>query len=198
MRHSPAIDHSAVPSGRSFKRNRIATPAACRSPRCPGIWPPLHSAAGPRTGRAARYLRDRRYAFPPAWDRTRRPPRSRRTPPGRSRAAPLGAGGRLRTLRRRGDPQTVFISGRSGEGKTALGEHFLGPLRDDRHLVVMAGRCYDRESVPFKALDSLIDALASYLRALPETDAALLMPDDIAVLARVFPVLHRVAVVARA
>jgi len=102
------------------------------------------------------------------------------------------------TLQRQRVPQTVFISGRSGEGKTALGEHFLGQLREDRQVVVMAGRCYDRESVPFKALDSLIDALASYLRALPETTAALLMPDDIGVLARVFPVLQRVEVVAMA
>ena len=61
----------------------------------------------------------------------------------------------------------------------------------------MAGRCYDRESVPFKALDSLIDALASYLKALPETDAAFLMPDDIGLLTLVFPVLQRVGAVAR-
>jgi hypothetical protein len=103
-----------------------------------------------------------------------------------------------RTLCRRDDPQTVFILGRSGEGKTALAEHFLASLRQDRTLAVMTGRCYDRESVPFKARDSLIDALASYLRGLPETDAALLMPDDIGLLAQVFPVLQRAEVVARA
>jgi tetratricopeptide (TPR) repeat protein len=102
-----------------------------------------------------------------------------------------------RTVCRLGTPQTVFISGRSGEGKTTLVEQFLASLRRDRNLVVMGGRCYDRESVPFKALDSLIDALGSYLKALPETDAALLMPDDIGFLAHVFPVLQRVGVVAR-
>jgi hypothetical protein len=98
---------------------------------------------------------------------------------------------------RQGIPQAVFLSGRSGEGKTILGEHFLAALRQGEKPVIMAGRCYDRESVPFKALDTLIDALASYLRALPETDAALLMPDDIGFLAQVFPVLQRVGVVAR-
>ncbi len=103
-----------------------------------------------------------------------------------------------RALQRHREPQTVFISGRSGEGKTTLGEHFLAPLRQDKNLAVMSGRCYDRESVPFKALDSLIDTLAGYLRALPQTDAAILMPDDIWVLARVFPVLLRVEVVAKA
>jgi eukaryotic-like serine/threonine-protein kinase len=102
------------------------------------------------------------------------------------------------TMQRRDQPQTVFVVGRSGEGKSSLVEHFLGPMRADGRAVVMAGRCYDRESVPFKALDSLIDALASYLRALPETEAALLLPDDIGVLAVVFPVLQRVDVVARA
>jgi tetratricopeptide (TPR) repeat protein len=104
----------------------------------------------------------------------------------------------FRSLELKREPQTVFIVGRSGEGKSSLGEQFLAGLRQDRRIAVMAGRCYDRESVPFKALDSLIDALAGYLRALPETDAALLMPDDIAVLARVFPVLERVEVVAKA
>jgi serine/threonine protein kinase len=103
-----------------------------------------------------------------------------------------------RVLRRDGVTQTVFVSGRSGEGKTTLAEHFLASLRQDRSVAAMGGRCYDRESVPFKALDALIDALASYLRALPEADAARLMPDDIAVLARVFPVLDRVQVVAEA
>jgi tetratricopeptide (TPR) repeat protein len=103
-----------------------------------------------------------------------------------------------RGLQREHQPQTVFISGRSGEGKTALGEHFVGPLRQDKRLAVMSGRCYDRESVPFKALDTLIDALSTYLRSLPETEAALLMPDDIGLLTQVFPVLQRVEVVARA
>ena len=63
---------------------------------------------------------------------------------------------------------------------------------------MMSGRCYDRESVPFKALDALIDSLGSYLRSLPGEDAALLMPDDISVLAQVFPSLQRVHVIAKA
>lgn len=96
------------------------------------------------------------------------------------------------------EPLTVFISGRSGEGKTSLADEFLAPLRQDKSLAVMSGRCYDRESVPFKALDTLIDALASYLRSLPAEEAALLMPDDIGMLVQVFPVLQRVDVVAKA
>ncbi len=101
-------------------------------------------------------------------------------------------------LQRQRQPLTVFISGRSGEGKTTLADHFLAPLRGDQRLVVMSGRCYDRESVPFKALDTLIDSLSSYLRSLPGEDAALLMPDDVGALAQVFPVLQRVEVVAKA
>ncbi len=101
----------------------------------------------------------------------------------------------LRTVEQQGEPQTVFISGRSGEGKSKLAEYFLAPLRKDKRFAVMSGRCYDRESVPFKALDALIDAIVSYLRALPRDAAAMLIPDDIGVLAHVFPVLHRVDVI---
>jgi tetratricopeptide (TPR) repeat protein len=104
-----------------------------------------------------------------------------------------------RLLRKQQQPLTVFIPGRSGEGKTSLAECFLEPLRQRKaEVVVMSGRCYDRESVPFKALDSLIDSLASYLQSLPETDAALLLPDDMGLLVQVFPVLQRVKVVEQA
>jgi eukaryotic-like serine/threonine-protein kinase len=103
-----------------------------------------------------------------------------------------------RQLQRRREPLTLFLTGRSGEGKSTLGERFLTPLHEDGRAAVMSGRCYDRESVPFKALDTLIDSLASHLRALRGEEAALLMPDDIGALVRVFPVLQRVDVVAKA
>src|SRR5262245_16391601 len=104
----------------------------------------------------------------------------------------------LASFRRAKAPLSLFIKGRSGEGKTSLAEHFLAPLRKDGSLVVMSGRCYDRESVPFKALDTLVDALTSHLRSLSDTEAALLLPDDIGLLAEVFPVLRRCEVVAKA
>ncbi len=87
----------------------------------------------------------------------------------------------------------VFIDGLSGEGKTTLVEHFLEKCRcKDRDLTILAGRCYDRESVPFKAIDNLIDSLTSHLRGLSDKNAALLMPDDIGFLSHLFPVLQRV------
>nr|WP_161501442.1 serine/threonine-protein kinase [Rhodopirellula sp. SM50] len=93
-------------------------------------------------------------------------------------------------------PQVAFVRGRSGEGKTSLVEHFLKELAEqDESLVVLSGRCYDRESVPFKALDSLIDALAGYLSKLPEEQSASLIPADAVFLASVFPVLGRVGAI---
>lgn len=107
-------------------------------------------------------------------------------------------GDALAALRRTRDPVTILVSGRSGEGKTCLAEAFLAPLRRDPSIFVLSGRCYDRESVPFKALDTLVDALTSYLRSLPDADAALLLPDDIGLLAELFPVLNRCPVVDQA
>jgi tetratricopeptide (TPR) repeat protein len=99
---------------------------------------------------------------------------------------------------RQREPAVVFVHGRSGEGKTSLVDRFLEQCRcRARAATVLAGRCYDRETVPFKALDTLIDALATHLRGLPDAEAALLMPDDIGFLASLFPVLQRVACVER-
>ena len=93
-------------------------------------------------------------------------------------------------------PLVVFISGGSGEGKSTLAEHFLQPIRLGNEMLVVSGRCYDRESVPFKAVDSLIDALVGVLRSRTNEDVLLILPDDIHMLAHVFPIMRRVEVIA--
>lgn len=99
-------------------------------------------------------------------------------------------------LLRTRQPQVVMISGLSGEGKSALAEKFLHPLRMGSEMLVLSGRCYDRESVPFKAIDCLIDSLVSFLRGRKVEHLAALLPDDIAMLAHIFPLLRRVPAVA--
>ncbi|MCA9190718.1 MAG: protein kinase [Planctomycetales bacterium] len=101
-----------------------------------------------------------------------------------------------RTVLETSSPVVSFVSGQSGKGKTSLVRHFLRELREHEDILILSGRCYDRESVPFKALDSLIDALASYLRTLEIPRSAMLLPDDTGFLASIFPVLTRVPVIA--
>jgi len=92
---------------------------------------------------------------------------------------------------RAGHQQTVYVHGPSGVGKTALTERFLEGIEGTP--LVLAGRCYERESVPYKALDPMMDYLARRLMALP--DAQRFVTEDAAYLVRVFPVLSQVAAV---
>ncbi len=124
--------------------------------------------------------------------------------PGVGALTPLvGRGTHLKLLRsafatvKSGQPLVIAISGRSGSGKSTLLQSFLEDLSSAGEAVILAGRCYERESVPYKALDSLLDALSRYLKQLPEDQARGLLPDDISLLARLFPVLQGVEVVAK-
>jgi eukaryotic-like serine/threonine-protein kinase len=88
----------------------------------------------------------------------------------------------------------VHLHGRSGIGKTALVREFL-EKKSAAQAIVLSGRCYERELVPYKALDNVIDALSHHLRKIPKKDARDLLSDDIRSLVRVFPVLKRVDVI---
>ncbi len=110
--------------------------------------------------------------------------------------------GRVRQLRqlneafaftRRNQTVTVYLHGSSGMGKTALARHFLDELRThESEVVVLEGRCYQRESVPYKALDGVVDSLTKYLLSLPDVKAEALMPREVLALARLFPVMLQV------
>jgi tetratricopeptide (TPR) repeat protein len=93
---------------------------------------------------------------------------------------------------------SMHVSGASGSGKSALLERFLDDLAAESDAVVLSGRCYEQESVPYKALDTIVDALATYLEDLAPGEAAALVPPNVAVLARIFPVLSRVPAIASA
>ncbi len=87
-----------------------------------------------------------------------------------------------------GRPVAVYIHGSSGMGKSALAHRFLERVQQGERVVVLAGRCYERESVRYKAFDGVIDALSVYLKRLPVPEIDQLLP-DILVVARMFPVL---------
>jgi serine/threonine protein kinase/tetratricopeptide (TPR) repeat protein len=108
----------------------------------------------------------------------------------------LGALAESFTAVRRGQTSAVFVHGRSGAGKSTLLQRFLDELVERGEAVVLGGRCYEQESVAYKAIDTLIDSLTRFLRRLHRHEAEGLMPRDVAALARVFPVLRRVDAVA--
>ena len=88
----------------------------------------------------------------------------------------------------------VTITGRSGMGKSALCRRFLGRVRAERpDAVVIEARCYERESVPHKALDGVVDALVAEIAALPAPVRDTMPRADIEALGRLFPSARRLS-----
>jgi serine/threonine protein kinase/tetratricopeptide (TPR) repeat protein len=93
----------------------------------------------------------------------------------------------------------VFVRGVSGMGKSTLLRRFLTELSHDaRQPIVLKGRCHERESLPYKAFDGVIDSLSHVLLAMTAERAQALLPDEVDLLPRLFPVLRRVPGIQRA
>ncbi|MCU1327600.1 MAG: ATPase/protein kinase family protein [Bryobacterales bacterium] len=100
-----------------------------------------------------------------------------------------------------GHPSVVLVRGPSGIGKSALIDRFLNDIageHDPAARVILTGRCYESESMPYKAVDGVIDRLAKYMAGLPRHEAAALAPRDASALVQVFPVLRQVHAIALA
>lgn len=89
-----------------------------------------------------------------------------------------------------GDPVAVVVHGRSGTGKTALVRAFLQHVRERDDAVVLTGRCYENEVLPYRAIDGIVDSLGRYLRRLDGIRLQELAPRNLRELAEVFPVLR--------
>jgi hypothetical protein len=108
----------------------------------------------------------------------------------------VGRRGELRALDeafdtvRAGHAVTVLVRGESGVGKSALARTFAERVRAHcPGAIVLSARCYEREAVPYKAVDGIVDGLAELLRTLPPYVLTSLLPDRAYLLGQVFPVL---------
>ena len=97
---------------------------------------------------------------------------------------------------RGGASVVVLVEGESGVGKTELVRRFIDEIEVTvPEVLVMRGRSYERESIPYEALDEALDDLTRTLKR-PEWDRAdaltALSSGDVATLGRTFPVLREV------
>jgi eukaryotic-like serine/threonine-protein kinase len=104
---------------------------------------------------------------------------------------------------REGVAIVAHVRGTSGAGKTTLVQQFLASLEDDAlgvsgaQPLTLRSRCNEREAMPYKALDGIMDSLVQSLMELNDFDLGRLLPVDIAELSQVFPVMQRVPSVKR-
>lgn len=125
------------------------------------------------------------------------PPRTTPPAPFVGRDAELAA-----ALREARDGATVIalVHGASGLGKSALVQELLDRTMTakDAPSMILSGRCFQQESVPYKAVDAVVDALGRRLARASSEELAAWLPDGVAALGRLFPVLRQVPEVAAA
>jgi hypothetical protein len=96
---------------------------------------------------------------------------------------------------RKGHHAVTVVEGSSGIGKTCLIEAFLDDLQSTglsaSAPMVLRGRCHERETLAFKALDNVVDGLSYRLANLSADDQAYVLPDGILYLSEIFPVLRQ-------
>ncbi len=86
---------------------------------------------------------------------------------------------------------TMLVKGKSGIGKSTLVRRFMREVAETTFVV--EGRCFEREAVPFKMLDGVVDSLTAAIMGLLPTEVDSIAPRHLGSLVRMFPVLRRVA-----
>lgn len=93
----------------------------------------------------------------------------------------IGRGRELRTLLRhvnaiaKDGSGIVLLHGSPGVGKTVLADRLLDEIRATTNALILGGRCHGWESLPFNAIDAIVDSIARVARseASPELDAVM-------------------------
>ena len=86
----------------------------------------------------------------------------------------------------------VRIQGESGIGKSMLVDNFTREMSSAKDVLVLSSRCYEREAVPFRGIDGVVDALARQLTADHSGAIEPLSPPQYAdFLSVVFPVMEK-------
>jgi hypothetical protein len=90
-------------------------------------------------------------------------------------------------------PSVIVLCGEAGLGKSSLVRAFLHAARGrPGSVMALEGRCYEREHLPFKAMDSLVDRLSAEWLLLSDDEARSILPAEPALLPALFPVLGRI------
>ncbi|MBV8760210.1 MAG: protein kinase [Deltaproteobacteria bacterium] len=99
----------------------------------------------------------------------------------------------------RTQPRIHAVIGESGIGKSELVARFVRDLAtQDPTTLVFSGRCYERETVPYKAFDGIADGLAQELARRSDADVTPLLPPRPTLLVRLFPAFQRIEAIAAA
>jgi serine/threonine protein kinase len=126
------------------------------------------------------------------------PRSSSEQPPFVGRSAELGALRAAFESTVNGSPAVVLLCGESGIGKSYTVRRFTNEIcAAHPETMVLEGRCYERETVPYKTVDGIVDALSRRLSRMPGNEVAALLPARSVALAQVFPVMLRIAEVAK-
>lgn len=111
----------------------------------------------------------------------------------------VGRAAELQTLEealsdaRAGRTVITLVHGPSGIGKSSLVTRFIDAIQaNSAGQIALSGRCFEQESVPYKALDHLIDEFCRMLAPMPPDAQVGLFSEDAGVLARLFPVLRQI------
>jgi serine/threonine protein kinase len=114
------------------------------------------------------------------------------TPRFRFRDEPLTELHRAFASAKWGHAVVALVRGAPGIGKTTLVRELVKQVkRREPSVLTLKGRCYEWETVTFKALDGVMDNLSRVLRRLNAQHQARIQSDDLSLVAELFPVLSR-------